>query len=492
MSTVEPTHVGNLIGGEEHWEGEAVEVRNPGRVSEVVGSFRSASAETVDAAVQSAQLAQAAWGAREVGERVEILLGLADVIQLQADRLAYLLAREVGTPLYQARGEIGAAISAFRNAAEFAGRVLADHRVDNPDGGLVRVRRRPFGVVACIVPWNAPVTLAAQKLGPALVTGNSVVIKPSPLAPLAVTELVRAVAAQLPAGVLNVVNGDGETGGALTGHPLVRKISFTGGAGTAQAIMRSAAGSLKKVQFELGGNDAAIVLDDADLERTAERIAMTAFRRAGQICYAVKRVYVSESLHDAFTERLTQHLDGFVVGDALDDRTTMGPVNNAAQREKIVALAEGARRAGRDVRTLGTWGDESAVEGGYFLRPMIVTDARPDDELVQVEQFGPLLPIVRYRTEAEAIELANATEYGLASSVWSTDAARAMAVAEQLVAGVTFVNHHVLSPAGLKNIPFGGVKQSGIGWENSPVGLEEFLQFHSIDVHTLPDAERER
>lgn len=407
---------------------------------------------------------------------------IADAIDARAEELALLLAREAGIPIGEARGEARIAAAGFRNAGQVALEVLPPREFADL-GGRVRVGYRPIGVVAAIVPWNAPLALTAQKLGPALAAGNGVVLKPSPVAPLAVSLLARLVAAEVPEGLLGLVVGDGDVGAALIAHPRVRKVSFTGGGATARAIMRSAADSLTKIHFELGGNDAAIVLDDADAALTAARLAQTAFRRAGQVCYAVKRVYLPASRAAEITDALVAELTRLNVGDPVDDAAAMGPVVNQPQFDHIARLAAGAAASDRRVLDLGTALDPDAWGDGWFLPPRLVTDAQQDDEIVQVEQFGPILPLVVYDTEDAAIGWANDTEYGLGSSVWSSDEDRALAVAGRLEAGITFVNNHRLSLAAFRHAPFGGVKQSGMGWENSPAGLTEYLEFHSIDVH---------
>lgn len=459
-----------------------VEVLNPSRRTEVVGAYRPATPQDVDDAVAAAARAQPEWAATSIAQRVVALGRVADAIDARAGELSELLAREAGIPIEEARGEVRVAAAGIRNAADAAREVLAPAEATE-GGARVVVGHRPLGVVAGIVPWNAPVTLAAQKLGPALAAGNAIVLKPSPVAPLAVRLLVEIAASVLPSGLVGIVVGDGDVGMALIEHPRVRKVSFTGGGSTAQAIMRAAAGSLTRVHFELGGNDAAVVLDDVDAGMLAERLAQTAFRRAGQVCYAVKRVYLPASRAEELTDALVDAVDALAVGDALDPRAAMGPVVNAESHRRLAGMAEEAAAAGRRVVDLGTVLDADAWEGGWFLRPRLVTDAEPGDTLVATEQFGPILPLVVYRDEEDAIRWANGTEYGLGSSVWSTDEERALGVAGRLEAGITFVNHHRLSAAGFRHIPFGGVKQSGMGWENSPAGVAEYLDFHSVDIH---------
>ncbi len=369
----------------------------------------------------------------------------------------------------------------LRTASRWGQDLLGAGSVFEDSWGWVRVERRPLGVVACIVPWNAPVVLAAQKIGPALVAGNAVIVKPSPFAPLAVSLALTRIASLLPPGVLNVVHGDSDVGAALVANREVHKVSFTGGGPAAKLIMKSAADTLTRIHFELGGNDPAIVLDDADLERTADQISAQAFQRAGQVCYAIKRVYLPRALVPDFSEAMLDRVGSIAVGHGLDPEATMGPVNNRPQLDRIRAIHFRLAEAGADVRTTGRVLSPDRWDEGYYLRPAVVVDADPRDPLVLEEQFGPILPIVGYDTEEQAIEMANATEYGLGSSVWGSDPERAESVASRMEAGLAFVNHHTaLSPLGQKHVPFGGIKQSGIGWENSPSGLGEYLEFRSL------------
>jgi acyl-CoA reductase-like NAD-dependent aldehyde dehydrogenase len=283
--------------------------------------------------------------------------------------------------------------------------------------------------------------------------------------------------------VINVLHGDADVGSALISHPAVRKISFTGGPETAKSIMRSAAESLTRIHFELGGNDPAIVLDDADLEFAVDKIAGYAFRRAGQVCYAVKRVYVPRRLAGDFNERLLARMGEIQVGHGLDPKASMGPLNNKLQFTKIAALHERLAAGGANVQIAGIKLNPDDWQDGYYFRPAAVLDADPADEIVTGEQFGPILPVVTYDTENEVVAMANGTEYGLGSSIWSSDEDRAVALAAKVEAGMTIINGHALSMLGRKEIPFGGTKQSGMGWENSTYGLLEYVEFHSTDVH---------
>ncbi|BDZ46255.1 aldehyde dehydrogenase [Naasia aerilata] len=418
--TLESLQLGQVIDGVERPGDRVLEVRNPGRRSEIVGTVVDGTLEDVEAAVAAAVAAARGWAATTPEERIALFARIADEIDAAAEDLATLVARENGSVRSIIRRELIGASHAFRDIEGYLAEKLAprDYPSGTP-GSFVRVERKPFGVVACIVPWNAPLILTANKIAPALAAGNAIVLKPSPFAPLGVTLIGRIAASILPAGVVNIVNGGGEVGGAITSHPEVRKISFTGGGETARHIMRAAAEQLKGVHFELGGNDPAIVLDDADLEVTVDRIVDSAFRRSGQVCFAVKRIYVPQAQAEEFRRLLVERVDRIAVGDPLDERATMGPVNNEGQLTKVQGLLERTQAAGRDVRVLGTKLSPEQWEEGLFSLPAVVLDAQQDDEIVREEQFGPILPVIAYETEEEAIALANDTEYGLCSSVWS-------------------------------------------------------------------------
>ncbi|MER7797923.1 aldehyde dehydrogenase family protein [Microbacterium sp. NPDC096154] len=483
----EPDAIGHLIAGATVPGTRTFEVHNPSRRAEVVGVVADGTAVDAAAAVDGATAAAPGWAATSVADRAERLRRIADAIDAHAERLIDLTTRENGSVVGTIRREVAGAAEAFRAVADYLPRVLEPKTVP---GGLgdefVRVERRPYGVVACVVPWNAPVLLTANKIAPAIAAGNAVVLKPSPFAPLGVTLLGSLAAAELPPGVVNIVNGDAEVVRALLDDRRVRKVSFTGGGATARHIMRQAADALLPVHFELGGNDPAVVLEDADLPATVDRIVTSAYRRAGQVCFATKRVYVPRAIADEFQRLLIERVGAMTVGDAQDERAAMGPVNNAGQLERLQGLIERTRAAGRDVRVLGAPLDPETWDAGNFLLPAVVLDAQQEDEIVREEQFGPILPVVVCDSEEEAIALANDTEYGLCSSVWSRSRERALDVAGRIEAGTTFINNAMFSETGTREIPMGGWKQSGIGWEGSPHGIEEYLQFHSIDAQALP------
>lgn len=439
---------------------------NPARPSEVVATV----AETSDVAavVDAAAGAQRDWAAVALPDRCQAVLVAFASAESRVDELAEVLARESGKPLADCRGEIGFALSFARWACATAPEALADAVVDDAAGRLA-LRRVPFGVVAAISPWNAPVILTLLKAVPALCAGNAVVVKPSPLAPFAVSDLLGAVAQQLPVGLLAVVQGGAEVGSALVAHPAVRKVAFTGGEVTGRAIAHAAAERLVPSVLELGGNDPALFLPDAALtDEAMDRLVMASFATAGQVCMAAKRLYVHSSVAEVFLESyLAAAKRVLVTGDPLAEGVTMGPlVTRAAANRVRGLLGEGT------AHPLGTclpFGD------GYFVEPALVTGLPDDAPLVAQEQFGPVVPLLVFEDEDEVVARANAGELGLAASVWSGDEERAFALARRLEAGFVFVNTHNRTGMALR-APFGGVKASGWGREYGVEGLREYTQ----------------
>ncbi|MGW4797321.1 aldehyde dehydrogenase family protein [Nonomuraea sp. NPDC004297] len=437
---------------------------NPARIAEVVGTVAVTGAAGVDAAVRRAEAARRDWAAGTVAERVAGLRRGAAAIAGRTEELAVLLARESGKPLADCRGEIGFALAYLEWVCGQAPEVLAAREIDDGAGRLV-TRRRPYGVVACVTPWNAPVILAVTKLAPALAAGNTAVVKPSPLAPLTVS----AVAAALPR--VEVVHGGAQTGQALVTHPLVRKVAFTGGDAAGRAIAAAAGSMLTPAVLELGGNDPALLLPDFALTPDDyERLVMASFATSGQVCMAAKRLYVPRRRVAEFTAAYVAAAERILlVGDPLTPGVSMGPVISAGAAARIRALTGGRGTAVPLGRSTGDLG------GGYFVTPALVTGLADDDPLVASEQFGPAVPLLPYDTEEEAVARANASELGLAASVWSADEERAFAVAQRLEAGFVFVNTHNrtgMSP----RAPFGGVKRSGYGREYGVDGLLEYAQ----------------
>lgn len=460
---------------------------NPARNDELVGRVSTVDTDGVDATVRCAQDAFGSWSVTPPAERAEALLAAADAVAASAGHNAPLLARELGKIVADCEGEMGFAAAYLRHAVEAWQRVGASRDVDDELGHL-RVLQVPFGVCVAIVPWNAPLILSILKVAPALVSGNTIVVKPSPLAPLAVTQSLAAIAALLPPGVLSVLHGDAEVGEALVGHQLVRKVAFTGGGAVARSVAATAARNVTPVVLELGGNDAAVLLDDAPFgEELYERLVWGTFLTSGQVCMAAKRLYVPESRAGEFIEGYRAAADRLLVmGDPLDPEVTIGPMASAGQRDHVLRLLDDARRRGADVHELGTVADGLVEERGWFCRPTLVTGPSmtgvDDSASVAIEeQFGPTVPVLTYSDEQDLLARVNADQHGLASSVWSIDEERAFAFAERIEAGFTFVNCHNRAGMSLR-APFGGTKQSGYGREFGDEGVAEYCQSHAIHV----------
>lgn len=414
----------------------------------------------LDAIVDRAYAAWRGWRA-DPDARAAGLLAAADAVERAAPDLAPLLTREQGKPLPESHAEVARTAARLRYFATLRPQTqpIADGRPMHSE-----VRWRPLGPVAAIVPWNFPLQLASAKFAPALAAGNTVVLKPSPFTPLATRMLGSVLAAALPEDVLTVVTGREPLGERLASHPGIRHVTFTGSVPTGRAVARGAASSLARVTLELGGNDAAILLDDVDVEQIADRLFWAAFRNCGQICMAVKRVYAPARRYSEVVEALAQCAKKTVVGPGLDAGSQLGPINNAPQLARVEhyaaqALADGARAAA---------GGYPLDRPGYFFAPTILADVPPQNPLVTEEQFGPVLPVLPYRRIDEAVEAANGTGFGLGGSVWGSDPGQAETVAGQLECGTAWINHHgELSLAQ----PFAGAKESGVGVAGGPWGF---------------------
>jgi len=349
-----------------------------------------------------------------------------------------------------------------------------------------------MGPTALIVPWNYPVYLCVMGLAPALMAGNPVVVKPSEFAPLALTRVLRHIAEQLPPGVLNVVPGTGgEAGAALVAAPEIRKVLFTGGAESGRSVLRGASDRFKSVSLELGGNDPALVLESASLDDTTMReIRRAVFACSGQVCFNIKRIYVHQSKYSEFVDKFSSAVDEIVVGDGTDTRSTIGPLNNEKQYRSVGQLIEQTARSSV-VKTLGTKADADTWDRGYFTLPSVVTGASQDSPIVQGEQFGPLVPVLSFADEDEAVRLANDTEFGLAASVWTADPAHGLDLARRVEAGSVFVNSHRVGSSD-QTMPFGGMKQSGLGRNHGMWAIEECSELQAIshrpDTSAFPGA----
>ncbi|WP_435972171.1 aldehyde dehydrogenase family protein [Streptomyces sp. Qhu_M48] len=416
--------------------------------------------DELDDIVARAERAWHRWRS-DPAARTAALRGSADAVEAAADDLARLLTREQGKPLAESYAEVARVAARLRHFAHLAPRT---RRIDDGRPVHSEVRWRPLGPVAAIVPWNFPLQLAAAKFAPALAAGNTVVLKPAPSTPLATRLLGAVLAAVLPEDVLTVVTGREPLGARLASHPGIRHVTFTGSVPTGRAVATAAVASLARVTLELGGNDAAILLDDVDVDGLADRLFWAAFRNCGQVCMAVKRVYVPARLHSEVVEALAQRAKSVAVGPGLDPETRLGPVHHIPQLTRVEqiteqALANGARAASGGHRLDGP---------GHFFAPTILTDVPPDSPVVTEEQFGPVLPVLPYRSLDEAVDAANGTGFGLGGSVWGTDLDRAETVADRLDCGTAWINHHAeLSLAQ----PFAGVKDSGVGVAGGPWGF---------------------
>ena len=442
---------------------EGREIINPA-TEEVVGVAPEGSVEELNAAVERAVQAQKSFAKLSDAERCDLLLKAADAIEASAEPLVELLSREQGKPLKgpNARFEVGACSAWLRATASF----------ESPDYTAVddditaTVHYRPLGVVGAIGPWNWPMMITIWQITPALRMGNAVVVKPSEYTPLSVLALIKVFNSVLPEGVLQVVTGDGAVGAALTTHADIDKIMFTGSTATGKKIVESSAANLQRLTLELGGNDAGIVLDDADPAAIAGDLFWGAFINTGQTCAAMKRLYVPESLYDAVCEALVEVAKASPMGVGLEEENVLGPLQNKQQFDIVDKLVNAAKDSGARV-LLG--GDPDYDAPGYFYPTTLVAYIDPDNALVVEEQFGPALPIVKYTDLDWAIEQANKLDVGLGSSVWSSNRERALEVAAQLEAGTTWINSHgAVDP----RVPFGGIKSSGYGVEFGTEGLK--------------------
>lgn len=448
---------------------------------EAVGSMPEAAEADIDQAVASARTAFDApdgWSSWTPAERAEKMLALAIALESRADRMAHAVSIQNGMPISLAgQLETGMPVSTLRYFAQIAIQSLADEIRDGFHGGSMHVRRVPIGVVAAVVPWNFPQTLAFTKIAPALAAGCTVIVKPSPETVLDSAVLAEAIEeADFPAGVINIAPGSSSAGAYLVSHPGVDKVAFTGSTDTGRSIAEACGRLLRPVSLELGGKSAAIVLDDADLPSSLYAFFGASLLNNGQTCYATTRVLAPRSRYDETVDTLTSFAASLTVGDPLDLATQVGPLTSARQREKVETYIDKGIAAGARL-TVG--GDRpSGLDSGWFLNPTVLADVDNGSILGQEEIFGPVLTITSYSTDEEAVELANASRYGLGGTVWTSDAERGLRIARQVRTGTIGINGYVPDPA----IPFGGVKDSGGSREFGPEGLHSYTQYQSIHL----------
>ncbi len=448
------------------------DVLNPA-TEEVVTSAPLASADQLDAAVAAAAEAFKSWQYSSDEERSGAMHRIADRIEASADELAEIIVREQGKPMFLAQAEVGGAVAWTRYNADLDIPVKV---IEDSEHKRIEAHYRPLGVIGSITPWNWPLMIAIWHIMPALRTGNTVVCKPSEYTPLNTLKLVEIMNQELPAGVVNVVTGKGDIGGAMSAHNGISKIVFTGSTPTGQRIMNSAAGNLKRLTLELGGNDAAIVLPDADVDAIAEGIFQTAFLNMGQTCAALKRLYVHDDIYDALCARLAEIAQAQCTGNGLEPGTTFGPVQNASQYRIVCDLVDDARADGARILC----GGEPLEGKGYFYPPTIVADITDGTRLVDEEQFGPVLPVIRYTDIDDALARANSADAGLGGSVWSTDTGKAVEIASRLECGTAWINGHAEV---LPHAPFGGCKMSGFGVEFGEEGLLEYTHMQILNIN---------
>lgn len=453
------------IGGEAADAVTRFEVRDPA-TDEVCGLAPECTSGQLDEAMRAAERAFPAWSA-DVEGRATALRAAAEVIEANVEAIAPVLVREQGKPLADARLEINGSAARLRFAADL--RLEPEVLQDDEVARAVMVRR-PHGVIAAISPWNAPLIISMAKVGPALAAGNTVVLKPSPFTPLSSLQLGELLRDVFPPGVFNVVTGaDGALGAAMTAHPVPRMVDFTGSVRTGKLVAAGAADDLKRVALELGGNDAAIALDDADPAKLADPVFWSAFANCGQVCIAIKRLYVPRERYDDWVDAMTATAEAVKVGPGFEEGVRMGPLNNRPQRDHVESLVDDAVRGGATATTGG-----SAIDGpGNFYGPTIIAGAGDGTRIVDDEQFGPALPVIPYDSVDAVVDAANATHYGLGGSVWGEDVDRATAVAGRLDSGTVWVNTHRVLAA---HIPFAGHKWSGYGGNAGIEGFHEFTE----------------
>ncbi|RGP42172.1 Glyceraldehyde-3-phosphate dehydrogenase (NADP(+)) [Altererythrobacter insulae] len=466
------TQYKNLINGEMVDTGEWLDVVNPAN-EQVIGQVPSCGKDELDQAVAAAREAFKSWKKTSHEERQAACMAISGAIKENADELYRLLTSEQGKPHEQAKGEIFGA--AGMSAAQ-ATLKLEDVVNEDSDERLSRTRRVPVGVVGGIVPWNFPVMMAVQKIVPALMSGCTIVLKPSPFTPLTTLKIAELIADKVPAGTVNIITGEDSLGPLITSHPDIDKITFTGSTATGKKIMEGASADLKRITLELGGNDASIVLPDADPQKVAEQLFWSSFSNAGQICVAAKRIYIHEDIYDELSAALVEYAKGVTVGDGSQQGTGVGPIQNKKQFDRVCELIEDAKDNGYNFLV---GGDVDPSGTGYYV-PISIMDNPPEDaRIVAEEQFGPVMPLMKFSSEDEVIARANNSEYGLAGAVWTGDPEKGVEIAEQLETGTVWVNEYLhLSPF----TPFGGHKQSGFGAEYGLDGLKEFTYPQVITV----------
>lgn len=454
--------------------GKTIEVTNPA-TGEVIGTVPKMGAVETRRAIEAANKALPAWRAKTAKERAAIIRRWFDLLMQHQEDLALILTTEQGKPLAEAKGEIAYGASYLEWFAEEAKRIYGDTIPGHMTDKRVVVIKQPIGVTAAITPWNFPNAMITRKAGPALAAGCTMVIKPASATPFSALALVElAERAGVPAGVLSVVTGSaGEIGGELTGNPIIRKLSFTGSTEIGRDLMAECAKDIKKVSLELGGNAPFIVFDDADLDAAVEGAMISKYRNSGQTCVCANRLYVQDSVYDAFIEKFKAAVAKLKVGNGAETGITTGPMIDGKAVEKVQEHIEDAVKLGATVVAGGK------ALGGNFFEPTILANVPKEAKVSKEETFGPLAPVFRFKTEEEVIQYANDTEFGLASYFYAKDMARVIRVSEALEYGMVGINTGLISN---ETAPFGGVKASGLGREGSKYGMEDYLEIKYLCI----------
>lgn len=459
---------------------KSIDLRAPHDQRQVIGTMPVCSKEDLDEVIKQAKRTQKDWSQQSTEERASAIESFIPLIEAHLDELVEALKTEQGMLDLVVRREVQESISQIKHTLQVGPAELASiHLAD--DSFVAEVRKVPYGITAAIVPWNAPISLATAKVIPALLAGNAIIVKPSPRAPIGITQFLNLLRGCLPLGLISVLHGLDELGEAMIKHRDIRKISFTGSTVVGKTVAESAASELKSVQLELGGNDAAIILPDADIRTTATQLIDSAFRRSGQFCYATKRVYVHASIKEQIIEALIASAEKLQIGPPSDPSTTLGPVIDKGAQQRLNKLIEIVEATNATVRPCGTILESADPVNGCYVQPTLVWNIDQSHTLVTEEQFGPVLPIIEYENLSELIEALNDQNYGLSGSLWGSDLTELHDIASRIEAGRVFINAARAMGHFAGELPAGGHKHSGLGWEKSVFGIREYYQYQTIN-----------
>tara|TARA_B110000014_G_C20126206_1_gene600184 strand:- start:4235 stop:5650 length:1416 start_codon:yes stop_codon:yes gene_type:complete len=459
-----------LLDGELITTDQSIEVINPAN-EEIIALCSKATNKELDLAIESAKKSQKLWAKTGIEERQQVLHEITNVIKDNRDQIARILTLEQGKTFIAAKGEVQFA-EAFCNY--FANQSLDNQLLKDDDSSIIEIHRLPLGVVAAIAPWNFPFLIAVYKTAPAILMGNSIILKPAPTTPISTCFFGELLQPIVPRGLINIITDENELGPTITRHPDIAKISFTGSTFTGKKVAENSGSTLTRLTLELGGNDPAIVMADAQPSKIAQDIFNSSMNNTGQICAAIKRLYVHQDIYEEMCNELKKIADGTKVGDGFEQGSDLGPLQNKNQYEKVKSYIEEAKQKGNIIS-----GGEPLEGPGYFIPITLVKDIQDGAKLVDEEQFGPILPIIKYDDIDEVIDLSNSSKYGLGASVWSENIKKAREVAIKLEAGSVWVNQHAaIGP----DIPLSGAKESGLGVEWGEEGLKEFTQLKILNI----------